>query len=434
MLDRRLIVGSVAALILGVGLSNAMAARVMGATPATASTSQPGNIVEVASGAGQFSVLLKAAQAAGLADTLAGPGPFTVFAPTDEAFGKLDKHALANLLKPENKDRLAAILSFHVVSGKVGSEDAVRLGTGGSAATTVNGQRLPVTVKDGKLRVGDANVVATDIAASNGVIHVIDKVLIPAKDSIVTIAAKDGRFKTLIAAAKAAGLADTLSSSGSFTIFAPTDAAFEKLPAGLVEKLLRPENMAGLKAVLQYHVVQGRLYSNDLLASGNVRTLEGGNVRAAFKDAKARVNNSSLLNTDIDASNGVIHVIDEVLVPGDIDLAALKSAPASSKAEPAMKLSGDKLTAVDLIDLAIERGVPQFNNGNPQACAAVYEVLSRSLLSLGGTEGTMSATGDARVALQMGLEQASQKTDAGERAWALRRGLDAARAALTGSK
>lgn len=133
------------------------------------------DIVDTAVGAGQFTTLAAALDAAGLIDTLKSDGPFTVFAPTDEAFAKLPEGTVENLLKPENRDQLTAILTYHVVAGKVTAKDVFRL----TAATTVNGADVAISVVDGGVRVDNANVIKTDIAASNGVIHVIDTVILP---------------------------------------------------------------------------------------------------------------------------------------------------------------------------------------------------------------------------------------------------------------
>ncbi|HLP01110.1 MAG TPA: fasciclin domain-containing protein [Opitutaceae bacterium] len=132
------------------------------------------DIVAVASSAGSFNTLVAAVKAAGLAKTLQGKGPFTVFAPTDEAFAKLPPGTVESLLKPENQAKLVAILTYHVVPGKVLAADVKT-----SQVPTVNGQKLPITVRDGIVSVGSANVVATDVAASNGVIHVVDSVILP---------------------------------------------------------------------------------------------------------------------------------------------------------------------------------------------------------------------------------------------------------------
>jgi len=134
----------------------------------------PGDIVAVASGAGSFKTLVAAVKAAGLVETLQGKGPFTVFAPTDEAFAKLPAGTLDDLLKPENKDKLKGILLYHVVPGKVMAADVKTM-----KAKTAGGKELSIKVEGGSVLVDNAKVVKTDIAASNGVIHVIDTVVLP---------------------------------------------------------------------------------------------------------------------------------------------------------------------------------------------------------------------------------------------------------------
>lgn len=135
----------------------------------------PGTVVAVAAGNPDFSTLVAAVKAAGLVDTLNGKGPFTVFAPTNAAFAKLPAGTVENLLKPENKDKLVAVLTYHVVPGKVTAADVVKLDT----AVTVNGKAADITVAGGGVKIDGANVTATDIKASNGVIHVIDSVILP---------------------------------------------------------------------------------------------------------------------------------------------------------------------------------------------------------------------------------------------------------------
>jgi uncharacterized surface protein with fasciclin (FAS1) repeats len=139
------------------------------------SAAQDKDIVDTAVGAGSFNTLAAALKAAGLVETLKGPGPFTVFAPTDEAFAKLPKGTLDDLLKPENKAKLTAILTYHVVPGKVMAADVVKL----KKAKTVEGSDIKITMKDKKVMVDKATVIKTDVMASNGVIHVIDAVMMP---------------------------------------------------------------------------------------------------------------------------------------------------------------------------------------------------------------------------------------------------------------
>lgn len=268
------------------------------------------NIVETAVEAGNFKTLAAALAAADLVEAVKGPGPFTVFAPTDEAFAKLPKGTVETLLKPENKAKLAAILTYHVVPGKVMAKDVVNV----KGAKSLNGQRIDVTVAGGNVSVDGAKVVKTDIACSNGVIHVIDSVILPADGNIPTVAEKAGTFKTLLAAAKAAGLVDALSGDKALTVFAPTDEAFAALPKGTVEDLLKPENKDKLASILKYHVVEGRVYSEDVVATKAAKTLQGGSITVSLKDG-VYVDSAKVLKTDIDASNGVIHVINKVLLP-----------------------------------------------------------------------------------------------------------------------
>ena len=146
---------------------------ILAAAPAHAQ--QPKNIVDTAVAAGSFTTLAKALTAADLVATLKGPGPFTVFAPTDESFAKLPAGTLESLLRPENKDKLRRVLTYHVVAGEVRAADVVKL----QSAKAVSGDTITVKVRDGKVHVDDANVIKTDTQASNGVIHVIDTVILP---------------------------------------------------------------------------------------------------------------------------------------------------------------------------------------------------------------------------------------------------------------
>ena len=278
---------------------------------AVAPAAHADDIVETAAGNGDFSTLVAAVKAAGLVETLQGDGPFTVFAPTDAAFEKLPSGTVETLLKPANKQKLASILTYHVVPAKVMAASV----KDGMRAPTVNGQPIPVSVKSGKVMVGKATVVTTDIVCDNGVIHVIDAVLMPETKNLVEVADGAGSFKTLLAAAKAAGLAETLSGEGPYTVFAPTDEAFGKLPAGTVDSLLKPENKSKLKAILLNHVVDGAVYSDAALKAGAAKTLGGGSLKIAADDDGATVGDANLVKTDIAASNGVIHVVDAVLLP-----------------------------------------------------------------------------------------------------------------------
>ena len=279
-------------------------------TQVPTATPAPQTIVDVAVADGRFTTLVAAVQAAGLAETLSGAGPFTVFAPTDEAFAKLPAGTVDELLKPENKQKLVDILTYHVVSGKVMAADVVNL----TEAETLLGSNVKIMVDGDKVFVNDAQVVLTDVAASNGVIHVIDSVILPPSD-IIDTALADERFSTLAAAIQAAGLVETLKGKGPFTVFAPTNDAFAKLPAGTVEDLLKPENKDQLVKILTYHVVPGN-YSSALLApQKEVTTVEGGTVDVKYDGTTIMVNDASVIVADVSTRNGVIHAIDSVILP-----------------------------------------------------------------------------------------------------------------------
>ena len=270
-------------------------------------------IVETAVEAGSFNTLAAALQAGGLVDALQGEGPFTVFAPTDEAFANLPEGTVESLLKPENQEQLVSILTFHVVSGSLPAEKVVA----SSGALSLNGQRIDFEVDQGAAYANGATITATDIACSNGIIHVIDEVILPESKAIPAVAAAAKIFGTLWTAVTTAGLGETLTEGGPFTVFAPTDDAFAKLPEGTVASLLKPENRAKLQAILKYHVVAGRIYSDQALVEGSATTLEGSPVKIGIENGAAQVSGANLVATDIDAANGVIHVIDSVLLPPD---------------------------------------------------------------------------------------------------------------------
>ena len=269
------------------------------------------DIIDVAIEAGSFNTLAAALEAAGLVNALKGEGPFTVFAPTDEAFAKLPAGTVEELLKPENRDTLTAILTYHVVPGAVTAGQVTRL----SHATTLNGQRVDIAVEGNTVRIDGATVTSADVRASNGIIHVIDSVILPNTNDLVDTAAAAGSFNTLLAAAEAAGLVSVLKGDDPLTVFAPTDEAFAQLPAGTVENLLRPENRDQLAAILTYHVVAGRVYARDAVVAERARTVQGGWIRAAIRDGRLTINGANVVASDIETTNGVIHVIDRVILP-----------------------------------------------------------------------------------------------------------------------
>jgi transforming growth factor-beta-induced protein len=386
------------------------------------------NIFAVADSSKSFHVLTGLLRLTNLDEVLKG-GSYTVFAPTDTAFASLPPETFKALLKPENRQTLIEILKYHVVPGDMTSSS---LKSG--AFKTVEGANVDVSVGSSGVTVGGATVTQPDIKASNGVIHVIDKVIVPsaiatavtsmlgpnaltprsfsaltssssttissrstsmstgsgsmtmspsstsmstgsgsmtmspsstsmntgsgsmrmnsgsssmstgsnsmrmnsgstsmssgsgsssttmnssattANSNLVAVAASNNSFKILTAALKATGLDQKLASGGPYTIFAPTDEAFDALPEGVVEELLKPENRDTLIKILTYHVVQGEK-SSSMLQSGETETLEGASVQVNVSSSGVMVNDAKVVQPDIQASNGIIHVIDKVILP-----------------------------------------------------------------------------------------------------------------------
>merc|ERR1712209_108559 len=280
------------------------------------------NIVELAQSVDDLSTLVAAVVAGDLVETLSSPGPFTVFAPTNEAFAALPAGTLDTLLKPENKGQLVDILTYHVLPAKVLSTDLKPK----QVVKTVEGKDLLVTIYKGNVYANKAKVVGADNMASNGVAHIIDGVLLPPSKladelpNIVELAQSVDDLSTLVAAVVAGDLVETLSSPGPFTVFAPTNEAFGALPAGTLDDLLKPENKATLVDILTYHVLPVQVLSTDLKNFQAVKTVEGKPVHVIKYHGEVEVGPSvhdlkKVTGADNLASNGVAHIIDGVLLP-----------------------------------------------------------------------------------------------------------------------
>jgi uncharacterized surface protein with fasciclin (FAS1) repeats len=271
----------------------------------TTPTEDPGSLVDVAASAGSFEILLAAVDAAGLTETLDEGGPFTVLAPTDDAFGDLPEGTVEALL--DDIDALTDILLYHVIDGTVPASDVQSF----SLVPTLQGSDVKVTV-DGSVFLNDAEVTTADVAANNGVIHVIDTVLLP-PGSITDIAVSDPNFSTLVTALTAADLAGTLDGDGPFTVFAPTNAAFDALPPGTLDDLL--EDIPTLTNTLLFHVAGDKLIAADVVTANSVAMLSGDSASVTDEGGQYFIAGSPISVTDIPASNGVIHVIDAVMLP-----------------------------------------------------------------------------------------------------------------------
>jgi uncharacterized surface protein with fasciclin (FAS1) repeats len=283
------------------------------------STVNPLDIVGVAQSDAQFSILVEAVAAAGLVDTLKSAGPFTVFAPTNTAFAALLgelKVTKDQLLA--NKALLTRVLTYHVLAGKVPAASVPV----GKTITTVETGVFKIE-STGGLKITDesnraSNITLTDVAASNGVIHVIDKVLLPSDKDIVATAQSVPDFSILVEAVVAAGLVTTLQGPGPFTVFAPTNAAFA---AALTELGITKDALFADKAlltkVLTYHVVAARVLKAEVPIGKPITSVQGETftIDASLKITDQRARVAGIIATDVFASNGVIHVIDKVILP-----------------------------------------------------------------------------------------------------------------------
>jgi transforming growth factor-beta-induced protein len=281
--------------------------------------------------AGQpFNTLLAAVLAADgtVLETLSGNGQFTVFAPTDDAFAAaLEDLGLAPEDVLDNQELVTEILLYHVARGARYASDVIT----SDQIRMLNGEFTRISEMDGGYYIDDAQIVATDVEASNGVVHVIDYVLVPNDmkkqgnkseptlvDLVVGLVEDGAPFETLLAAVLAAdpAVAETLAGNGQFTVFAPTDEAFAAI--GLDADNVGSQDQGFLTNVLLYHVARGARYAEDVVTSDQIRMLNGEFTSISEMDDMYYINDSMIvLNlTDIPARNGVVHVIDAVLLPG----------------------------------------------------------------------------------------------------------------------
>jgi uncharacterized surface protein with fasciclin (FAS1) repeats len=280
------------------------------------------NIVETAVANGSFTTLVTALQATSLDAVLADESTdFTVFAPTDDAFALIDEKTMSTLLA--NPDVLSSILLQHVVSGA--AVDAVTAFTlNGASVETASMAMQPIMINamTDMLTFGGANIVMKDIYTTNGIIHVIDAVVvgevdIPAHMSLVEVAVDNGSFTTLASALQSTGLDTVLGDlDNNYTVFAPTDAAFAKLPAGTLESLTNEQ----LSDILLYHVLPGKVMSDAAISLAQTTdnmtaTAEGSSIALSFVNSMLFANGAKVSAADVMATNGVIHVVDTVILP-----------------------------------------------------------------------------------------------------------------------
>jgi uncharacterized surface protein with fasciclin (FAS1) repeats/formylglycine-generating enzyme required for sulfatase activity len=325
--------------------------------------SQAEDIVETAASAGRFKTLVAAIEAADLKNTLKGSGPYTVFAPTDEAFAALPEGTVASLLRPENKQQLVRILTYHIVPGRISSMEIANIDEP-QWARTANGQRLPIGIRDRVFQVGAAEVVRPDIKCSNGMIHVIDKVLLPPElrtEESIKMAVKesapanliealrsvpDGRFSTFVAAVEASGGKQDWAQAeptGNWTLFIPTNEAFDRLSEAERAALFDPKNRETLLALLDWHALpkiqpwsfefqdgdrgpvmvsrQNDRFVLDVLSNGMVFVYE----LARTANDRAEPFKARILAGDISLGGNLVNIVDRVIVPREWERKLLAS-------------------------------------------------------------------------------------------------------------
>jgi uncharacterized surface protein with fasciclin (FAS1) repeats len=279
-------------------------------------TTTQSNIVQLAQANSSLSTLVAAVTAGDLGTALSdSSASLTVFAPTNSAFAAIQT-TVDTLLLPENKTQLQNVLQYHVVSSKVLSSDLVD----GQVVTTLSGDKLKVRIIGGEVYINNSKVVTADVMATNGVVHVIDSVLVPGSfDNIVGTAVATPELSTLVAAVQAGELVAALSDeNANYTVFAPVNSAFAAIQS-TVDTLLVPENKAQLQNVLQYHVVSSEAFSSELTNGQVIQTLNGENLTISIENGEvfivANSSKAKVVIADVKTSNGVVHVIDTVLVP-----------------------------------------------------------------------------------------------------------------------
>ena len=318
----------------GTGGSEASTAQVADTGPAA-----DGALVSVLTGDGRYNTLVNALRASGVAEKLSRKGPFTVFAPTDQAFQRLPSEILGKLLLPENASTLEKVLKYHVLGGLM---PTASINEGDQ--DTLEGKKVHFAYTNGEATINGVGLVS-ELSASNGIIHGIDFVLVPPgvdlnslKGSVASTQPtaipsigvpilktleEQGNFTTLLSAIDSAGLREQLAGAGPFTLFAPTDQAFQRLPGDTLRKLLLPGNRDALVTILRHHVIAKRVNGRDLKDQGDLAMLDGSTAKIGIVQGRISVEDATMTFADREATTGVIHTIDSVLRPGSVDLAAL---------------------------------------------------------------------------------------------------------------
>eukprot|EP00529_Nitzschia_sp_RCC80_P025813 CAMPEP_0113495032 /NCGR_PEP_ID=MMETSP0014_2-20120614/29405_1 /TAXON_ID=2857 /ORGANISM="Nitzschia sp." /LENGTH=353 /DNA_ID=CAMNT_0000388927 /DNA_START=170 /DNA_END=1231 /DNA_ORIENTATION=+ /assembly_acc=CAM_ASM_000159 len=303
---------------------------------ASTTTTSAQNIVEVAQSDEAFSTLVDLVVQADLVETLSTGDPLTVFAPVNDAFDALPADVVANLLTDEWKLHLQDVLGYHVLPADVPASAIIDAGS--VDATTLNGEDITAALVGESVVINEVSTVVTpDVPADNGLIHVVDTVLLPSwlSNSIVDRAVATPDLSTLVSLVTSAGLADTLSTGGPFTVFAPTNDAFTAVIAAATEALGTTDLPADLiSTLLTYHVVEGIAPASAITEGLELETLQGEVITFSLEGGAPTVNGAGIIATDVLANNGIVHVIDAVLVPdGALDGTTMEPMPTEAPVE-----------------------------------------------------------------------------------------------------
>ncbi len=336
---------------------------------------------------------------------LPADGRVTVFAPTNKAFAAIPPETVKFLTSEQGRAKLVAILKHHILPMAIDSGSLLQR----RGVVALSGQNLSI---DGEgLTIAGALFLKTDVPFDKGIVYVIDRVMMPETRSIAEIVSQDPRLATLLKAVTAAGLATQLGgeNGGPWTLLAPSNEAFDSVGEQAIKALLAdPSQLAN---VLSAHVIPSRIRRSDMLAQRSARTLLGRDtVSFSLVVGKLAVAGTGIITADIEASNGVIHIIDRVIVPG----------PPAARDTPAEGMKASAASVSGLVELAIERGVPIFNDGKPEACAAIYEVTITALIDL----ASETVGNDGVERLRLALAEGQSEKDATKNAWIFRRAMD----------
>ena len=369
------------------------------AAPEPAAPAAPSDLVSTVAQTPALSSFRLAIDASGLAEALATTGPFTLLAPSNEAIARLDKQTLASLMEPENQPALAAIIAHHVIPGRLAASDLARL----SSVPSLSGQRLEVRRGPSGPIIAGGAVVFSDVQARNGVVHIVDALLLPTTRDIRATLEASGRFNRFLSLLDVIDEDDLIPPGSQVTLLAPTDEAFSALSNEAVSMLKTRRNREVLRSLLENHVIAGRLTAAQAIAQSPIRTAQGSTLRA-MRDEDGRLllqftekDTATVLAADLDTTNGLVQVVDALIVP-----------PAGLKLTPDGRLvvglfldnAGSVLASQFALDGKRALVVSNLTEGGPAQKAGVLK--NDVVVSINGQLATSAALSEAKEAVGYG--------------------------------